>query len=129
MHEKIMSEFKRNTEFDRVYWDDHSDERYMTTHNYMEKASKAGQSPPLIPGTVQTSSPPHGCQSKHANIDSISTLLVYPFTDGLVSVSQSCYSLENSAASSKEPTDRRFHIKRSPYSEYNEQRIKFHLKF
>jgi len=129
MHEKIMTEFTRSTEFDRVYWDDYSAERYVTSHDRMDRDSSVRRGSPVISGPPQSSSSPHGSQFKHANIDSISTLFVYPFSDGLVSVSQSCYSLENSAASSTEPTDRRFHIKRSPYSEYNEQRIKFHLKF
>ena len=127
MHEKIMTEFTRSTEFDRVYWDDYGAERYVTSHDRMDRGSSVRRGSSVI--SAQSSSPPHGSQSKHANIDSISTLFVYPFSDGLVSVSQSCYSLKNSAASSTEPTDRRFHIKRSPYSEYNEQRIKFHLKF
>jgi hypothetical protein len=123
-----MTEFKRATEFDRVYWDDYSGERYVTSHDRMERGS-VRRSLSVISSTLQSSIPPHGSQSKDANIDSISTLFVYPFSDGLVSVSRSCYSLENSAAFPMELTDRRFHIKRSPYSEYNEQRIKFHLKF
>ena len=126
MHEKIMTEFRRNSEFDRVYWDDYSDRRWETSQRSSQQ-TVIGPIPRFSPtrATVQKSP----SISNNATSDSVSTVFLYPFSDNSTSMSRSLYTLENSAASFKGDCDKRFHIKRSEYSEYNEQRIKFHLKF
>ena len=120
-----MTEFRRNSEFDRVFWDDYSGQKWMTSQTATREAGQSSSSSQAL-----TPNRPKGLGLNNSYSDSVSTLFLYPFSEGFASTTKSTYTLENSA-SSETPTDRdkRFHIKRSEYSEYNEQRIKFHLKF
>lgn len=125
---KNITEFKRNSEFDRAYWDDLSGERWLTSHDRLCSTLKAiSRDPESL--TAHFRDGLTCAHEQHAKGDSVSKLFIYPFSENSSSASMSAFTRDNSTFGISGHIDKRHHIKRSEYSEYNEQRIKCHLKF
>jgi hypothetical protein len=126
---KNITEFKRNSEFDRAYWDDLSEERWITSHDRLCAAVKTSPEDQAKLEATFRDRFTCGHEQRHANSDSLSKLFIYPFSENSASTSMDAFTSTNSILGVSHHIDKRHHIKRSEYSEYNEQRIKFHLKF
>ena len=125
-----MTVFERNSEFDRPYWDDYSGDRWESTNQSRNKTVWCKYPGINISGNGSDDhKSTKRSRSLHVNRDSVSSLFVYPFSGTPLSTNTSAYTHANLMEGLAKDGDTRHHIKRSEYSEYNEQRIKFHLKF
>ena len=126
-------EFKRNKEFDRPFWDNiETSVRYRTTSESANlevrefhdrvKENRFDSSDTISLTATQTG-------GNKLSGDNISCIFSYPQFSSDISTSHLSFTHEHAFDIAKRNLDRRYCVKRNAYSEYNEQRIKFGLKF
>jgi hypothetical protein len=130
---KKNMEIKRNKEFYRPFWDTiDSKERFQTTSGmanidlglfYARIRENKYDSADTISLTGTNAS-----RAKSSE-DNISCLFSYPQFNWDISTSHGSFGHGRAFDDAKRSLDRRYFIKRNMYSDYNEQRIKFGLKF
>ena len=112
----------RNSELYRPYWDFSSvDDRYRTISQIQQTVVKQGCSGENKPGMKRT-------ESRKAR-SNISPLFSYPKSSAIESTSKTADSFETLSAVALNRPIADFKLKRNAYSEYNERRIRFGLKF
>jgi hypothetical protein len=130
---KKFGEFRRNCEFDRIYWDDHSSDRMQTTQQASNKALKdfyaSNESRQILGDNESVAISTASSTASSLTRDTVSTLFAYPSFKKLESASHDYHTFDVDSQAHVRNMNKRHCIKRNQYSDYNEQRIKFGLKF
>ena len=126
-------EFERNKEFDRPFLDSiREKDKFITTNEcqgtrVLEYFRK--NSPGSFDVSEQTALTGNNSVRTLLSRDNISGFFSYPEFEKATSSSRDAFKLDSESRGSRREWDTKNRIRRTEYSDYNEQRIKFGLKF